>query len=779
MRRVLGWQVLLRQAGNVAALLVVVACCVAVIPLWPYFPAADLDSAWKFAVNVAVAQHKVFGRDLVFTFGPYADVYTGTYHPATDGLAMAATTIVAAALAGGLVVLTQGTWRWLAVLLAVCLSYFQLRDPIFLLLPMLFPAIAAAPRPRLGHGPQVGHEYGPAFVLVLLAAAMAILVLVKGTFAAASAVGLAGGGVILLVRGRWAVALAAAAIVPVTLAGAWMLAHQPLGALPDFFGGQSEIVDGYTDAMSLVGPAWQAVAYAAVAALVLLLNAAAFRRGGFQGLILAGTTALLLLLAFKAGFVRQDGHVLIAAGSLALFASVLAFLHRGALPSLGLAAALICALSIDYGAERVGPRAALLRVATVYGTAAHGFLDRLERGPDRKDAYAAALETLRASYPLPPLHGTADIYSFGQSVLLAHGIPWAPRPVLQSYSAYSPALADADARHLEGASAPDNVLLRLEPIDGRLPSLEDGPSWLPLLARYEVTAMLGPTALLHKMPNAPDRDLLGQRSGPERHLLNEAVPISGTGPLWAWIDVTPTAWGRVVSAAFKPPPLAITLTLSSGRTKTFRFVSGMGRAGFLLAPLVDDAAQLMAMEIPGSHGWADSVPTSFTVTGDTGYWNAGYSMTTAPVNLPQWQGAQDRVFSVPASAPVSDNADARCWLDTADGVDVDHLKPFEPSGLVRLTGWVYGATGHGVEPQAVSLTLRAANGTTSAIPATLQYYRTDVAAFFHQPQLSLIGFQALADLRGLHGAYQLGAQATAGGHSWNCPLIAMQVPGGG
>ena len=767
MHRALRLLVPLRQAGGIAASLVVVACCVAVVPLWPYFPGADLDSAWKFAVNVAVAQHKVFGRDLVFTFGPYADVYTGTYHPATDGLAMVASTIVAAALAGGLIVLTQGGWRWLAVLLAVCLSYFQLRDPIFILLPLLFPAIATR---------QLKYERGPEFVLVLLAAAMAILVLVKGTFGAASAVGLAGGGLILLVRGRWRVALIAAAAVPVTLVGAWMLAHQPLSALPGFFSGQSEIVDGYTDAMSLVGPVWQVAAYAAAAAMVLLLNAAAFRRNGFGGLVLAGTAALLLLLAFKAGFVRQDGHVVIAAGSLALFASVLAFLHRGVLPSLGLAAALVCALSIDYGAERIGPRAALLRVATVYEAAGHGLLDRLERGPGRKDAYAAALEALRASYPLPPLQGTVDIYSFGQSILLAHGLPWAPRPVLQSYSAYSPKLADANARHLESATAPDNVLLRLEPIDGRLPSLEDGPSWLPLLARYEVTAMLGQTALLHKMPGAPDQDLLGRRTGPEQHLLNEAVPIPPrTGPLWAWIDVTPTTWGRVASAAFKPPPLGITLTLGGGRTKTFRFVSGMGQAGFLLAPLVDDAAQLMAMEIPGSHGWADSVPTSFTVTGDTAYWNAGYSVTTAPVTLPQWQGAQGRVFSAPTPAPVADNTDARCWLDAANGVDVDHLKSFEPSGLVRLTGWVYGATGYGVEPQSVYLTLRAADGATSAIPATLQYYRADVAAFFHQPQLSLIGFQALADLRGLRGTYQLGAQATAGGHSWRCPLIEMQV----
>ena len=760
-----------RWADGLAALLILAACCVAVVPLWPSFPAADLDSAWKFAVNVAVAQHKVFGRDLIFTFGPYADVYTGTYHPATDGLAMMATAIVAAALAGGLIVLTQGGWRWLAVLLSIGLSYLLLRDPIFLLTPMLFLAVAATPR-------QLGR--GAAFVLLLLAAAMAILVLVKGTFGAASAVGLAGGGIILLVRRRWVLALATAIVVPVTLAGAWMLAHQPLSALPDFFRGQSEIVDGYTDAMSLVGPTWEVVDYAAAAALVLLFNVPAFWRARFRGVVLAVTTAVFILLTFKAGFVRQDLHVVIAAGSLALFASILAFLHRGALPSLGLAVALVCALSIDYGAEKVGPRAALLRVVTVYEAAAHGVDDRLLHGPGRKDAYADALEKLRASYPLTKLSGTADIYSFGQSVLLAHGIPWAPRPVLQSYSAYSPFLAEADARHLKGTLAPENVLLRLEPIDDRLPALEDGPSWLPLLARYEVTAMLGQTALLHRVPGALDRDLLGPRNGPTQHLLNEAVSIApGAGPLWAWIDITPTARGQFASAVFKSPPLTITVTLSNGRSKTFRFVSGMGRAGFMLAPLVEDAAQLMAMEIPGIPGWGDSVPISFTLTGDPAYWNIAYSVTTASVNLPQWQGVQDRVFSAPEPAPISDNTDARCWLDTANGVDVDHLKPFRPAGLVRLTGWIYGAAAHGVEPQSVSLTLQAADGATFAIPATLQYYRADVAAFFHQPQLSLIGFQALADFQALHGTYQLGAKATAEGHSWNCTLIEMQTPPGG
>jgi len=47
-------------------------------------PAFDLDAAWAYAMNEAVAQGKRIGIDVIFTFGPYASVYTHMYHPKTE-----------------------------------------------------------------------------------------------------------------------------------------------------------------------------------------------------------------------------------------------------------------------------------------------------------------------------------------------------------------------------------------------------------------------------------------------------------------------------------------------------------------------------------------------------------------------------------------------------------------------------------------------------------------------------------------------------------------------
>ena len=133
-----------------SAVLVLIGCAVAIMPFAPYFPGSDLDSAWQFAVNAAVGQGLAFGRELVFTFGPYASLYTLNYHPATDGMAMAASLILAVALAAGLVTLTVERGRLHAVLLAALLSLLWLRDPLFFAVPLVFVAVQPGSRPSLG-----------------------------------------------------------------------------------------------------------------------------------------------------------------------------------------------------------------------------------------------------------------------------------------------------------------------------------------------------------------------------------------------------------------------------------------------------------------------------------------------------------------------------------------------------------------------------------------------------------------------------------------------------
>lgn len=50
----------------------------------PIFPTVGLVPSYGYALNEAVARHFVFGRDIIFTFGPFASVSTQLYNPATE-----------------------------------------------------------------------------------------------------------------------------------------------------------------------------------------------------------------------------------------------------------------------------------------------------------------------------------------------------------------------------------------------------------------------------------------------------------------------------------------------------------------------------------------------------------------------------------------------------------------------------------------------------------------------------------------------------------------------
>src|SRR5260364_23013 len=56
------------------------------VPFMPYMPSSGLDPSWVYGTNQAVAQGLIFGRDFIFTTGPYGSIYTKAFHPATDYL---------------------------------------------------------------------------------------------------------------------------------------------------------------------------------------------------------------------------------------------------------------------------------------------------------------------------------------------------------------------------------------------------------------------------------------------------------------------------------------------------------------------------------------------------------------------------------------------------------------------------------------------------------------------------------------------------------------------
>lgn len=750
------------------------------VPFVPHMPYAGLDASWQIGFSQALAQGIRLGPDLVFTFGPFAAVYTMVYHPATFGPAAAVSTLIALGLAGLLWALARhdlhAAWLALGVVLAAALG---LRDVPMFAYPLLLVLLA------LQQGQPDTRALG-APVLALLAMPIAALPLVKGSQLLLCSLLLGLAVLALLARGRWrdAVAIVAAPLLALPLF--WLLGGQQLSDLPLFFTGLREIVAGYTEAMALNGLHVQVLLYTIVAAGLVWL---ALQHGSgrwFERALLALALALFLFVAFKASFVRHDTHAMVAVGALPVAGLLLGLRRRSRRWAGWTLAAVLVALVI---AARYSPQLHLQLLAQLQRfvqAPAHVWGQWQGRHPDNPSRYAVAMQQIRDSHPLPLLAGTADIYSHDQAQLIASGNRWHPRPVLQSYSAYTPVLAQWNREHLLGDDAPDHVLFAIQPLDNRWPALEDGPSWPVLLGRYEPQRLIGPYLHLQKVAGAPVPVPAMQETVVSAEFGERiAVPPNlADAPVWLELDVRPNLLGRLAATLFKPSKLVLTVQLADGSERRFRHVSAMGRSGFLLSPLVEDAREFASLR--GAPAlWADKRVLALSVDTATPYgllWQpqirlrlGALPMTRLPdARLPTELGHTDALRPV---ADLGPTIQAACEgsIDIVNG-QMPAPKQLRAGARLRVEGWVSPNAARG-ERAAPYLTLTAADGRSWALAAR-STPRPDVAKHFGQPSLADSGYTALGDLTQLPpdtGALTLGlAYATERGLV-RCPQFAIAV----
>lgn len=569
---------------------VLCGCIAAFVSFAPIFPIATLGGGWQFGMNEATSAGLI-GQPLTFTFGPFASIYSGMFLPETDGLTICGGLLLALTAAGGLLALA-GPGTWMSALgFALFLPLVDM-DPQLVAVPLLF--LLLAYRLSAPHAATPENDWRQ-LALPFMTPALGLLVLVKGTSAIAAfsmvflaAAMLAWGG-----RGRLGTVCTVAFLAAIP--SLWLISGQDLSALPAYFVNGWYIISGYPDAMSSPGPYWHILVFL-LACLFLYGLQLSQLRVGVAGKILLLGIVLLLFLGFKEGFVRHGGrHPTAAAGILVLVAWSGILAGAPGRARLGLGVTIACWLAITLAWK---PAAEFLRP---YYRAAEGFYLRLSQPDYPRAQFLESLAKIRAAVPLPALQGTTDVYSFSQSALLAAGLDWAPRPVLQSYSAYTPELLRADADHLTGPHAPQNVIFSVQPIDGRLPMLEDGNSWPLLLSLYQ------PTQLMDLAPYSVDAVILRRRATPGSYHLEPlnadsyqfgervTLPRDIQTVIWAEVDVTPSIIGRLWGVLFKSPRLFITYHFPGGAEHAFRYVYRMGETGFVISPVVNTAADFAAL----------------------------------------------------------------------------------------------------------------------------------------------------------------------------------------
>ena len=579
-------------------------------PFFPSMPAPGLDPSWRMALNEAWARGFDFARSMVFTYGPYAFLSTGQYHPDTYPVLLVCALFLGTVLFLLLRCLepgSKGTSRAFVILpCLIAAGYTRAPDVRFLCCAFLL-LVAAAGQAR-SEAAEVDRPLlsSPPVVLNLVSFSLGLICLVKGTFAVEIGAMGALSVVALVATGR---RLLAAAILVSFVSGLllfWLIAGQPLVELPRYFIDQAQIAAGYGAAMgsgdNLLPPALFLVATVPLAVAV--------KRDLQQPSLCKGAVALgmviTLFLSFKEGFVREDDwHVMIAAEALFVVPWCWRF---DRLDFWRKVQAVTAALNVLF-LVLMYPYALELQAKSVeIGQLLH-CVDRSPIGcPLRADwlqkVYDLSLARIRAQLPLPKVSGTVDVYTVGQYLALANGYQWDPRPIGQSYSVYSPELARMNAEHLLGSTAPEGALFALETTDGRLPTLEDGPSWPILLSRYSAKWLAVPRQPNGAIPIAylqrkPDwqRITVNQTALLQRTAgLGDRVDLpTGDAVLYAKIDIHSNAYGRFEDVLFRGAELYIYLLFPGGRVERYRFIPGMARAGFIISPLVTDAAGFVAL----------------------------------------------------------------------------------------------------------------------------------------------------------------------------------------
>lgn len=557
------------------------------------------EDAWVLCLHAGFAQHLQFGQDIVFTYGPWGFLGRG-YYPATFWISMLCW------LALSFVYIRAGwhvarfftdsvwvAWLWLTAFAAVATiplgNDFNDRVTAWAVL-LLFVHFFVEER-----------AFSP--LEAALAFTLAWLGLVKFTSFMEGGFLVAVIGLDTVFRHRrfpW--------IIPVWLSGIlffWALAGQHLYLLWPFLKNSWDMAGGYTDAMNkgdLLTLDPFIYVFIGVGICVLgtrLLPPPRRTKGMF---FLAGMGGILFF-AFKESYVRSDNwHAITAVTTLVLIAlACLAVVVKRKSTSLIITAAVIFCASLGFALS-----------LPEHQKQQQGFFHQLARTFSRdslmspilclttqnmSESWESLLSRLRRQAPLPPVAGEVDLYSTGQDYLFASGLAYRPRPIIQSYSAYTPELARLNADWLRSGRAAPNLYFAIQPIDERIPSLDDGLSWPELLTLYDVIGVSDKKHTYLRLLRSPT-----PRQYRIEPLQEMAVTCGKTiilpltnNLIWVEMEIKKTLAGDLVSFCYKPGALMVKLKLSDRTSRFCQIIPGMASAGFLLSPYISSNDDFVAL----------------------------------------------------------------------------------------------------------------------------------------------------------------------------------------
>ena len=212
----------------------------------PLMPGTGLDESWVYSLNQAVAQRLVLGRDIIFTFGPYASIDTYHYHPATVWIMLIGGSLLVVCYSFCFAWLVRRAhWSWPLILAALVITSLAKPDALLFFLLLLEALLVF----RLQDEAFVEHRKPVTLLWAsILIGCAGMLPLIKASFAV-----MALGFCVLclsflVLRRQWTLAMICMLAPLAGMLIFWVGAGQKISDLGGLFFGYMQVASGYSDA---------------------------------------------------------------------------------------------------------------------------------------------------------------------------------------------------------------------------------------------------------------------------------------------------------------------------------------------------------------------------------------------------------------------------------------------------------------------------------------------------------------------------------------------------
>ncbi|MDF1794140.1 MAG: hypothetical protein P1U88_19665, partial [Thalassobaculaceae bacterium] len=229
---------------------------------------------------------------------------------------------------------------------------------------------------------------------------------------------------------------------------------------------------------------------------------------------------------------------------------------------------------------------------------------------------------------------SVDVYPFKSAPPIIAGLPYHPRPIVQSYQAYTRVLAQHDVDHIRRNGA-EIYVVHVGSIDNRPTFADGGYLWPEFLSLYDPVDQVPLGLVLERRSIPVTLDSRTVFEGTSAY--NTRIDLPATAPgtiLQVQGTIRPTILGRVFGLVFKPPQLTLTLRRADGGEQVHRLVPGQLGAGFPISPILHDPEEVQAL-FDGRQ--AGSAVTEFRINAagfQRLFWANGFPLTVTQIHRP-------------------------------------------------------------------------------------------------------------------------------------------------